>query len=98
MHAKLGFLVKFQDRDYIFQTIPPIFESQFPPLTSIIDCFEVFIDSLKNLKASAQCWSNYKNHCTIKVFISCSPLGHINYVSKAYGGRASDVQIVKESD
>ena len=98
MHAKLGFLVKFQDRAHIFQTIPPVFKSVFPRLTAIIDCFEVFIHAPKNLKARAQCWSNYKNHCTVKIFISCSPLGHINYLSKAYGGRASDVQIVRETD
>ncbi|XP_054764741.2 uncharacterized protein LOC129271400 [Lytechinus pictus] len=98
MHAKLGFLVKFQDRNYIFQTIPPVFKNKFPRLTSIVDCFEIFIDAPRRLKARAQCWSNYKHHCTVKVFISCSPLGHINYVSKVYGGRASDVQVVRESN
>lgn len=94
MHAKLRFPVKFQDREYIFQTIPPVFKNKFPRLT----CFKIFIDAHRKLKARAQCWSNYKHHCTVKVFISCSPLGHINYVSKVYGGRASDVQVVRESN
>jgi len=97
MHAKLNFLIKFQDRSNIFRIIPPVFKTNFPKLTAIVDCFEIFIDSPKNFKARAQCWSNYKNHCTVKFFISCSPLGHINFISKAYGGRASDVQIVRES-
>ena len=96
MHAKLRIPVKFQDREYIFQTIPPVFKNKFPRLTSIVDCFKIFIGAPRKLKARAQCWSNYKHHYTVKVFISCSPLGHINFVSKVYGGRASDVQLVRE--
>ena len=98
LYAKLAFYIKFQDRETIFDIIPPVFKSKFPRLTCIIDCFEIFIDSPKNLKARAQCYSNYKNHTTAKVFISCSPLGHVNFVSNVYGGRASDVQIVRESN
>lgn len=97
LYAKIGFMVKMQDRDFIFRTIPPTFKSKFPRLTCIIDCFEVFIEAPRNLKARAQCYSNYKHHTTAKVFISCSPLGAINFVAKAYGGKASDVQIVRES-
>lgn len=97
LHAKVWVLVKFHDRARVFQTIPPVFKSKFLHLTCIVDCFEIFINMPKNLKARAQCWSNYKHHCTIKVFISCSPLGYVNYISKVYGGSASDFQIVRES-
>lgn len=98
MYSKLGFLIKWADRETIFKIVPPVFKKKFPRLTSIIDCFEVFVESPKNLLARAQCFSNYKKHTTIKVFISCSPVGAINFLSKAWGGRASDVQIVRESD
>ena len=97
MYVKLKGLVKMQDRDYIFQTIPSVFKSKFPRLTSIIDCFEVFIESPSSLLARAKFYSQYKKHCTIKVLISCTPLGAINFVSQCYGGRTSDIQIVKES-
>ncbi|XP_041361246.1 uncharacterized protein LOC121377354 isoform X1 [Gigantopelta aegis] len=97
LHAKIGFMVKWQDRERIFQTIPPVFQSKFPKLTSIIDCFEIFIETPRNLQARAKCWSNYKKHCTIKVFVSCSPHGHVNFLSPVWGGRVSDVQIVRES-
>ena len=94
MAIRLKFLIKMQDRDHIFNTIPAIFEAKFPRLTSIIDCFEVFIESPGNLLARPQCYSTYKKHCTVKVFISCTPLGAINFLSKCWGGRASHIQIV----
>lgn len=97
MYSKLGFLIKWADRETIFKIVPPVFQQKFPRLTSIIDCFEVFVESPKNLLARAQCYSNYKKHTTIKFFIPCSPVGAINFLSKAWGGRASDVQIVRES-
>ena len=43
--------------------------------------------------ARAQLYSQYKRHYTIKVLISGTPIGTINYISKRYGGRASDMQI-----
>ena len=85
------------DRAQVFQTIRPVFKSNFPRLTSTIDCFEIFIEAPRNLLARAQCYSQYKKHTTIKVFISCTPLGAVNFVSKCWGGRASDIQIVRES-
>ena len=80
MHIKLKFLIRMQDRDHIFQTIPSVFKAKFPRLTSIIDCFEVFVESPTSLMARAQFYSQYKKHCTIKVLISCTPLGAINYI------------------
>ncbi|KAK2139923.1 hypothetical protein LSH36_1555g00000 [Paralvinella palmiformis] len=34
----------------------------------------------------------------VKVFIVCSPLGAVTYLSTAWGGRASDVEMVRASD
>ncbi|XP_066915980.1 uncharacterized protein [Clytia hemisphaerica] len=97
MYINLKRLIKMQDRDKIFRTIPEHFKCKFPRLTSIIDCFEVFVEAPSSLIARAQFYSQYKKHTTIKVFISCTPLGAKNFVSQYYGGRASDVQVVKES-
>ena len=55
------------------------------------------IFKLGALLARAQCCCNYKQHCTIKVFNSCKPLEAINFLSKCWGGRASDILIVRES-
>ncbi|KAL7386174.1 hypothetical protein ABVT39_004828 [Epinephelus coioides] len=43
-------------------------------------------------------YSKYKNWTTVKYFITCHPSGAITYVSKGWGGRASDVHIVRNSD
>ena len=98
MYEKMKFLIKMQDRDHIYETIPPVFKNKFPRLTSIIDCFEVLVESPSSLMARAKFYSNYKKHCTIKVLISCTPLGAINFISQCYGGSASVVQITRESD
>jgi len=62
LHTHIGFLVRWPDREGIFSIIPSVFKANFPRLTSIIDCFEIFIDASKNLHARAQYWSNYKKH------------------------------------
>ena len=86
-----------KDHNYAYDNIPNVFKLKFPRLTSIIDCFEIFVELPSSLMARAQLYSQYKKHCTIKVLISYTPLGAINYISKCYGGRASDIQITRES-
>lgn len=97
LYIKISFLVKYPDRENIYRIIPPVFKKRYPRLTGIIDCFEIFMESPKNLKARSKTYSNYKKHCTVKFLICCNPLGAITFLSKAYGGRASDITIVKES-
>ncbi len=97
LYGKLDFLIQWPDRDVIRSTVPPPFRSNFPRLTGIMDCFEIFIDRPNNLKARAGVYSNYKKHSTVKIFIVCSPLGAVTYMSCVWGGRASDVEIVRSS-
>ena len=67
------------------------FKEQFNnSVTIIIDCFEIFIEKPSNLLTSSQCWSNYKNHQTIKYLIELTHQGTISYISDAWGGSASD--------
>ena len=97
MYQKLKFLIHWPDRGTLLQTLPPIFKANFPRLTSIIDCFEIFIERPKNLKARAQVYSNYKKHSTVKFLICTSPLGAITFLSPAWGGRSTDNEIVRDS-
>ena len=47
LYTRLKFLVRWPDRDHIRETVPPTFKHNFPKLTSIIDCFEIFIERPK---------------------------------------------------
>lgn len=95
--ARLDFMVKWPYRDYIHRTIPPHFKEKYPRLTAIIDCFEIFVETPSDVKAHAQMYSNYKKHTTVKYLIACSPLGAVTFLSRGYGGRISDINIVRDS-
>ncbi|XP_068676803.1 uncharacterized protein [Montipora foliosa] len=49
------------------------------------------------LDLAATLWSEYKHHYTFKVLVAITPNGAISYVSPCYGGRASDIFIVRNS-
>ena len=65
LYGKLKFLIHWPDRKCIAETLPPIFKAHFPGLTSIMDCFEIFIERPRSLQARAQVYSNYKKHSTV---------------------------------
>ncbi|XP_041950359.1 uncharacterized protein LOC121711097 [Alosa sapidissima] len=77
--------------------MPPVMKAKFPQLTSIIDCFEIRIEYSRKLKARAKTYSHYKKWATVKYFIACNPAGSVTFLSKGWGGRASDVKIVRQS-
>ena len=59
----------------------------------ILDCTDVYALRPSGLQARKQMFSNYKHHITIKFLIACSTNGSVTYVSRAWGGRASDKKI-----
>ncbi|KAI8425266.1 hypothetical protein MSG28_007055, partial [Choristoneura fumiferana] len=56
---------------------------------------EIEIQKPKNVIHQALTWSEYKNANTFKYLISCTPDGLIRFVSKGYGGRVSDIDLVE---
>jgi hypothetical protein len=74
-----------------------MFRKYYPKCRVTIDCTELFIETPSSLEVAAMCWSNYKEHYTVKFSIGITPNGYISFVSDTYGGRASDVHIVNDS-
>lgn len=92
-------LVHWPDkREHLLSNIPSYFRSSFKEsVTIIVDCFEIFIERPSVLRAAAQGFSHYKHHITLKFLIGISVTGVILFVSKGFGGRASDKEVVTKS-
>lgn len=97
MAIKMAHLIKWPDRDTLYETMPMAFRKFFKRCCVIIDCSEIFIERPSDLLARAQVWSNYKHHSTVKFLIGITPQGTISYVSNCVGGRMSDKEIVEQS-
>ena len=59
----------------------------------IINCFQVSIHKPTNPLLQILTLSEYKKCNTFKYLIGCAPDGLINYISKGFGGRTSDITI-----
>nr|XP_019556390.2 uncharacterized protein LOC109425599 [Aedes albopictus] len=87
-------LVHWPSRDTLKQHTPQCFRDAFGTETTvIIDCFEIRGERSSNPIAAAQQWSDYKKGNTCKYLIGISPTGSVIFISKGYGGRASDKHI-----
>lgn len=84
-------LIFFPSKKSIRKTMPIPFRANYSNVQSIIDCFEISIQKPSNSVDQALTWSDYKGHNTIKYCISSTPDGLINFISKGYGGRVSDI-------
>ena len=95
MYVRLKFLISWPEREVLRTSLPQCFVSAYPKACCIIDCSEVFIERPSNLLARAETWSNYKSHNTVKFLIGITPQGTVSFLSKVYGGRASDKEITE---
>ncbi|XP_064468482.1 uncharacterized protein LOC135379167 [Ornithodoros turicata] len=91
-------IVMWLPASYIQNSMPQSFkENGYSSTTCIIDCTEVPLQRPKKLMARAQTYSAYKANNTIKFLTAIAPNGFIMFVSQAYGGRASDKFIMRDS-
>lgn len=90
-------LIVWPNKPTIKNNLPQQFKKKCPRLRCIIDCTEIFIERPRSMDLQAETWSDYKKHNTIKLLVGITPNGHISFLSKVYGGRASDVYITRKS-
>ena len=86
------------EKDVIDMFMPADFKDKFPDTRVILDATEIPIQKPSKVVAQSATWSSYKNQNTIKCMIGITPKGLVSHVSKAYGGSASDRQIIESSD
>ena len=97
MDVRLSPLIHWPEKGDLQKTMPWCFRPNYGlEVTSIIDCFEIFIEKPGDLLCRAATWSNYKHYNTAKYLISVTPQGTVNFVSKGYGGRVSDKFITED--
>lgn len=89
-------LIKWPTEENIRMRTPISFRSRYGTVCSIIDCFEIQIEKPNDPVKQSLTWSQYKGCNTFKYLISCTPKWLITFVSKGYGGRASDLVIVED--
>lgn len=90
-------VIAWLPRDTLNRIRPKTFHKNYPKATCIIYCTEVFVQRPKNLRKRSQTYSNYKHHNTYKLLYCIAPNGYVMFVSKLFGGRASDNFITKNS-
>lgn len=74
------------------------FGRKFPNTCVILDATELPINKPSDVNAQSITWTAYKHKNTLKTMINCTPKGVVSFVSKAYGGSASDRQIIENSE
>uniref|UniRef100_L7M0T8 Putative tick transposon n=1 Tax=Rhipicephalus pulchellus TaxID=72859 RepID=L7M0T8_RHIPC len=94
---RIGPLVRWPEKEQLMKTMPVAFVDNFGlKVRVILDCFEVFIDRPSSYLPRAETWSHYKHRNTVKFLVGICPQGAVSFLSKAYGGRASDKHITEE--
>lgn len=88
-------LIVWPSKTSIRAQMPVSFRARYSNVQSIIDCLEIEIEKPTDPVKQALTWSEYKKCNTLKYLVSCTPDGIVNFVSKGFGGRTSDVEIVQ---
>jgi hypothetical protein len=76
--------------------VPACFQT-FSDTRIILDCTEIFVQTPSSLENQSQTYSNYKSHNTFKALVGISTTGAVVFISKLWGGSASDVEITRRS-
>jgi len=85
-------------KDLVHFYAPKDFKLKFPTIRVIVDGTEIPVNQPSNPIAQRATFSSYKNRNTVKVLVGSTPGGLISYLSPAFGGSASDRQIVERSN
>lgn len=90
-------LVRLPDVGSVVSSAPPNFEREgLSSVAVVLDGTEIWCEKVWQSDAQHALWSQYKKRYTAKILIGIIPAGAICYVSDAYVGRTSDVELVRQ--
>jgi hypothetical protein len=93
MYSSTKDLLFWPSRNTVQERMPASFKTDFPNCRCIIDATEVKIEKPSRVDQEILTYSNYKGTFTMKFLVAIAPHGEIIFVSRGYGGRATDAQI-----
>ena len=96
LEKELSFLLYFPTLAELSDIDCPKSLRQVENLRAIIDCTEFYIEKAFRISSQRATYSSYKSRNTFKLFISISPVPHINFVSNLYSGSMSDKELTKQ--
>lgn len=91
-------------KDFIFwpskrtisDLLPDAFKKNYPLCRCIIDCTEIRVEQPNTTEQRIYLYSRYKGYYTVKCLVALTPNGMVSFVSKCYGGRASESFITND--
>ena len=90
-------LLIWPEKSIIQSRMPQSFKEDFPNCRVVIDASEIECEKPAAVKNQILLYSNYKSAFTVKFLIGVAPSCEVIFLSKCYGGRTTDAQIVTES-
>ena len=97
LSKELRYLIIWPSKGQIFVTLLECFKKSYPKVRTTIDCTEVLLETPSSLEVQALLWSEYKHHCTFRFLVAITQNGTVSWVSPCYGGRTTDIYIVRDS-
>ena len=88
--------VPWPPQEIIRRNLPYCFRKKFNNTRVILDCSETSVETPSCASCRIKIYSHYKGGSTVKFLIGIAPNGLIIFISKMYGGRASDSFIVRD--
>jgi len=89
--------VFWHSKKFIISTLLQSFKQHYPNCRVIIDCTEIKTEQPPHVDQRPFMYFLYKSAYTCKFLVRIAPCGMITFVSKAYGGGASDSFITNDS-
>ena len=89
LSQELSPLIYWPKKEDVLRYFPKCFKG-YKNVIGIIDCTEGILEKPSIAKAQSQTYSAYKSRNTWKKLLCIKPAGTISFISKSYGGVASD--------